>query len=98
MVGLARLTAAAYRPPAPANGAGNHRRFRSVARRGASVCRSSVAGWRRHAVRVLRAPDPRLHHDGTRDRRIEHGGGVVRAGAAARIDWWVTTKKVAKLL
>jgi acetyl esterase len=52
------------------------------ARRGSALRQRAVGRRRARAVRVLRAPDPRLHHDGAAAGGGKHGGGALRGGVA----------------
>ena len=53
---------------------------------GLDYARALTAAGNRATLRLLRAPDPRLHHHGPAARRGERGGGDVRRRAAARAD------------
>ena len=54
----------ACQPCAAAARAGADGRLRPAARRGPAVCRCPLRRWQQRAVRLFRAPDPRLHPDG----------------------------------
>ncbi len=62
---------------------GADRRLRPVARRRPGLRRSPCRFRQPGDVRLLRAPDPRLHHDGQGDRRSSRGGAPVRGRARA---------------
>ena len=65
-----------------AAGARAHRRLRSAARRRARLRRPPVGAGNRATLRLLRAADPRLHHDGQGARRSELGGALCAAELA----------------
>ncbi len=66
--------------------AGADRRLRPAARRGPPVRRGADEGRQPSDIRLLRAPDPWLHHDGPRARRSQCRGLDVRGGTASRTD------------
>ena len=53
---------------------------------GLDYARALTAAGNRATLRLLRAPDPRLHHHGPAARRGQHGGRAVRRRTAPRAD------------